>query len=136
MKSRLQNIAAAVCLATTTLGAAHAADVGISLSIAEPGTYGRVDIGAYPSPVLASPAPVIIDRRGPRVAPVYLWVPPAERVDWARHCAAYRACGAPVYFVEDHWYREHVLPGHERRVDRREDRRDDREDRREDRRGG
>jgi hypothetical protein len=44
-----------------------------------------------------------------RVEPVYLWVPPGHRKHWSKHCAQYGACGAPVYFVQDRWYREHVV---------------------------
>jgi len=100
--------ALAVCSLGTS-GAARAADVGVSISLSQPGVYGRVDIGRFPQPVLAAPQPVWV-RRGPPVEPVYLWVPPGHRKHWARHCARYNACGAPVYFVQDGWYRQHVAP--------------------------
>jgi len=138
MKTTLLKVALAATLSTlatlATTGAANA-EVGVSLSIAQPGVYGRVDIGQFPSPVLVSPRPYVASPAvGVGAAPVYLWVPPEHRLDWRRHCAVYGACGVPVYFVEDNWYHEHVIRGHERRVDRRDDRRDDRQDRREDRR--
>jgi hypothetical protein len=47
------------------------------------------------------------------------------------------ACGVPVVFVQDRWYRDHVMVPRrgydERRWDRRDERRDDRRDRRDDR---
>ena len=92
----------------TTLPAAQAADVGVSIGFSQPGVYGRVDIGRYPQPVLIAPQPVIIGRPVYRAEPVYLWVPPEHRRDWRHHCYRYGACGAPVYFVQDGWYRENV----------------------------
>lgn len=91
---------------------AQAADVGVSIGFSQPGVYGRVDIGRYPQPVLVAPQPVYIGRQVYR-EPVYLWVPPAHRHDWRRHCGYYRACGAPVYFVEDGWYRQNVYVRHD-----------------------
>jgi hypothetical protein len=104
-----------ILLATVTLAAALpslAADVGVSVQISQPGVYGRVDIGRFPQPQVIVQQPVIIGR--PVVVaqpePVYLWVPPGHRKNWGRHCGQYRACGVPVYFVEDRWYRDHVYP--------------------------
>jgi hypothetical protein len=103
-------------LATALLGlaglaavsAARATDVGVSIGFSQPGVYGRVDIGRYPQPVLIAPRPVVIGR--PVYAePMYLWVPTEHRRDWRRHCYHYGACGAPVYFVQDNWYREKVI---------------------------
>jgi hypothetical protein len=95
--------------AMTALPAARAADVGVSIGFSQPGVYGRVDIGRYPQPVLLAPQPVIIGRPAYRAQPVYLWVPPEHRHNWRRHCSYYGACGAPVYFVEDGWYRQNVI---------------------------
>lgn len=92
----------------TAMPAAQAADVGVSIGFSQPGVYGRVDIGRYPQPVLLAPQPVIIGRPVYR-EPVYLWVPPDHRRDWRRHCGYYGACGAPVYFVQDGWYHQHVV---------------------------
>lgn len=104
-------------LALAALGAAaapaQAGDVAVSIGFSQPGVYGRVDIGRYPQPVLIAPQPVIIGR--PVMAePVYLWVPPAHRRDWRHQCQRYGACGAPVYFVQDRWYRGHVQPRYDR----------------------
>jgi len=101
---------------------AHAGDVAVSIGFSQPGVYGRVDIGRYPQPMLIAPQPVYVGRPVYR-EPVYLWVPPGHRRDWRRHCHQYGACGAPVYFVEDGWYRQHVVV---RRDDGRDWRRDDR----------
>ncbi|RZL28374.1 MAG: hypothetical protein EOP35_26165 [Rubrivivax sp.] len=103
------------CIAPALLGLAalggapaRAGDVAVSIGFSQPGVYGRVDIGRYPQPVLIAPQPVVIGR--PVYAePVYLWAPPAHRRDWRNHCQRYRACGAPVYFVDDGWYRRTVV---------------------------
>ncbi len=88
--------------------AAQATDVGVSISVSQPGVYGRIDIGRYPQPVLVQPEPVYV-RRGPRMPePVYLWVPPGHQKNWRKHCGRYNACGVPVYFVQDDWYRERM----------------------------
>lgn len=118
--------------------AAQAADVGVSIGISQPGVYGRIDIGRFPQPVLVVPQPVVVVPRSYRVAPepVYLWVPPAHQRDWRHFCSRYNACGVPVYFVQDRWYRDqgpgrehfdgrHGRPGERRHDHRREDRRDD-----------
>ncbi|MGM9485320.1 hypothetical protein ACS5PN_29305 [Roseateles sp. NT4] len=100
--------------AVTALPSAQAADVGVSIGFSQPGVYGRVDIGRYPQPVLVAPQPVFVGRPVYRAQPVYLWVPPEHRRDWRRHCYHYGACGAPVYFVEDGWYRQNVIVHRER----------------------
>lgn len=91
-----------------------AADVGVSVQISQPGVYGRVDIGRFPQPQVVVQRPVVMIP--PRVViahpePVYLWVPPGHRKKWRKHCSRYNACGTPVYFVQDGWYRAHVEGG-------------------------
>ena len=81
--------------ALAALPAARAADVGVSIGFSQPGFYGRVDIGRYPTPVLLAPQPVVIGRPAYRAEPVYLWVPPEHRRDWRHQCRRYGACGAP-----------------------------------------
>lgn len=103
---------------------AQAADVAVSIGFSQPGVYGRVDIGRYPQPVLIAPQPVYVGRPVYR-EPVYLWVPPPHRRDWRHHCHAYHACGAPVYFVEDGWYRQNVVVHRDHHWRRDERRRDD-----------
>lgn len=124
---------------------ATAANVGVSVNIGDPNFYGSIDIGNYPPPQLLYPRPVIIQGGGVAVAPLYLHVPIAHSRNWRRYCGMYNACGRPVYFVNDNWYRQVYAPryrnehgrGHDRRDgdrhhddrrdhDRRDDRRDDR----------
>ena len=91
---------------------AFAADVGVSISVGQPGFYGQINIGDFPPPVLINRAPVIIDR-GPGyagAAPIYLRVPPGHRRHWNRNCYRYNACGRPVLFVEDNWYNQVYVP--------------------------
>jgi len=107
-------------LAVAATAPALAADVGVSVTISEPGVYGRVDIGRFPQPQLIVPQPVVIAPprvvAGPPVQPVYMWVPYGHRKDWGRHCARYNACGVPVYFVRHDWY-EREVHGHGERHD-------------------
>ena len=120
--------AAATAMSLLSLStAAQAADVGVSVQISEPGVYGRIDIGRFPQPAVVVQQPVIIQQPAYVVArpqPVYLWVPPGHQKNWGKHCGQYNACGVPVYFVQDRWYREHVMAqrGGERRDDWRDER--------------
>lgn len=123
-------------LSLVALGA-QATDVGVSISVGQPGFYGRIDIGPQYQPQLVYPQPVIIQRAPVAYAPVYLRVPPGHEKHWSKHCARYDACGRPVYFVRDNWYRDVYVPRYQREHgDRRDDRRDDwRDDRRDHGRG-
>jgi hypothetical protein len=93
--------------------AASAADVGVSVSVNQPGFFGRIDINQpppptaliLPQPVLIAPPPVHVVRP----APVYLRVPPGHEKKWGKHCAKYNACGVPVYFIRDNYYQEHYV---------------------------
>ena len=118
---------AAITASTVTF----AADVGVSISIGQPGFYGRLDIGDYPSPRLIYSQPIIVER-GVRIhqEPIYLRVPPGHAKHWSKHCHEYNACGERVYFVHDDWYeREYVPRYQERHRDYREDRQyEDRDD--------
>ncbi len=100
---------------------AFAANVAGSVGINVPGLYGRIDIGNEPPPQVVYRQPVVI-QRGPDYVqqPIYLHVPPGHAKNWRRHCAEYNACGQPVYFVQEQWYRSQYVPRH----------RDDRGDRR------
>ncbi len=92
-------------------------DVGVSISIGQPGFYGRIDIGNSPPPVLVYPQPVIIQPAPVAVVrqPIYLHVPPGHARDWARYCHRYAACNQPVYFVQDRWYQEVYVPQYRQR---------------------
>jgi hypothetical protein len=89
---------------------ALAADVGVSVSVGQPGFYGRIDIGNLPQPQLIYPTPVVIERVPVVREPVYLHVPPGHAKNWRKHCHKYNACGQPVYFVQDKWYNDVYVP--------------------------
>jgi hypothetical protein len=110
--SRVPGLAAAAVLLAAAAMPVQAADVAVSIAVSQPGVYGRIDIGRFPQPEVILPQPVVIVK--PRVVPVqpvqpvYLWVPPGHQKNWSKHCGRYNACGAPVYFVQDRWYQDHV----------------------------
>ncbi len=92
---------------------ALAADIGVTIGIDQPGVYGRIDIGRVPTPpvlmyqqpVVIMPTPVAVQRR-----PIYMHVPPGHAKQWKSYCNRYEACGQPVYFVQDGWYRDVYAP--------------------------
>jgi len=103
-----QGLAALALPAGLAMPVAAQTGVGVSVTISQPGVYGRVDIGNLPPPpvvvqrpVVIAPTPVAVYQR-----PVYLYVPPGHQKNWAKHCAKYAACGQPVYFVQEDWVRE------------------------------
>ncbi len=91
---------------------ALAQNVGVSVSVGQPGFYGRLDIGDFGPPPVIYQQPVIIERpvRYVPAAPLYLRVPPGHAKHWAKHCRAYNACGQQVYFVKDDWYNREYVP--------------------------
>ena len=99
-----------ITLAATLAASAASAqtNVGVSVSVNQPGVYGRIDIGNTPPPPVIYAQPVIYAK--PRVhvvqQPVYLYVPPGHQKKWGKHCHRYNACGQPVYFVKESWVRE------------------------------
>jgi hypothetical protein len=96
---------------------AFAADLGVSISIGQPGFYGQLDIGNFPQPQLVYPQPIVI-RQSPEFVsaqPIYLHVPPGHERHWSKHCAQYNACGRPVYFVRDDWYNNEYVPRYRQR---------------------
>jgi hypothetical protein len=122
----MKSLAILSTLATLLAAAlpAQATDVGVSVQISQPGVYGRIDIGRFPQPTVVVQQPVIVAR--PVVVaqpePVYMWVPPGHRKNWRKHCGRYNACGVPVYFVQQQWYQQHVMTGHDDRHGERGDR--------------
>jgi hypothetical protein len=86
--------------------------VGVSVSVSQPGFYGRIDVGRVPGPVVIYPQAVIIEQRPMTVVrqPIYLRVPPGHEKRWDKYCSRYNACGQPVYFVQERWYREEYAP--------------------------
>lgn len=100
-------------LALAVAGASPlAANAGVSVSIGEPGFYGRIDIGGMPPPRLIYAQPLEIYRPPVGVVrePIYLRVPPGHAKHWSRHCREYGACDRPVYFVQDRWYQDVYVP--------------------------
>jgi hypothetical protein len=101
-------------LATLLVATAPAmtTEVGVSISVGQPGFYGQIDIGNVPRPVLVYPQPVVIQpvRVVQPVQPIYLHVPPGHAKNWSKHCQKYDACSRPVYFVKEDWYNNVYVP--------------------------
>lgn len=93
-------------------------NVGVSVSVNQPGLYGRIDIGnvpqvpalIYPQPVVIQQTPVVMQRE-----PIYMHVPPGHAKNWAKYCGKYGACNQRVYFVQDSWYNDHYVPSRQGR---------------------
>ncbi|MFA6063555.1 MAG: hypothetical protein WC736_13270 [Gallionella sp.] len=117
----------AVMLVATLSPPAQAADVGVSLSIGQPGFYGRLDMGDYPPPQLLYRQPRMIERSDIHRAPVYLRVPPGHARNWRRHCRDYNACDEQVYFVQENWYQREYVPRYQ--AEHRDRKRNDKHDR-------
>jgi len=134
MKSFMITAALATAVFTAP---AIAADVGVSVTIGQPGFYGRIDIGdyPYPPPRVIYRQPRVIERVYIEREPIYMRVPPGHAKNWRKHCHRYDACGERVYFVQDSWYRNEYVPTyreyhHDRDDNRRDERRDDHRDNR------
>lgn len=83
------------------------------LAMGQPGFYGAIEIGNAPMPQVIYPQPVVVQAVPYGVAvppPVYLRVPPGYARHWRWHCHEFNACGRPVYFVRDNWYRQVYAP--------------------------
>jgi hypothetical protein len=108
----MKRILMAAAFAVTTISTpVLAADVGVSVSIGQPGFYGQLDIGNFPPPQVIYRQPKVIERGIPdNRPPVYLRVPPDQRRHWNRHCRKYNACGERVFFVQDGWYNREYAP--------------------------
>ena len=97
----------AVTAASAFMTPAHAnTDIGVSVTVGQPGFYGRIDIGNAPRPAVIYAQPVIIHQAPVKIVqqPIYLRVPPGHAKHWSTHCSKYNACGHPVYFVREEWY--------------------------------
>jgi hypothetical protein len=92
-----------------------AVDVGVGVTIRQPGVYGRIEIGTntppppviYRQPVVIAQPPVIVAE-----PPMYLYVPPGHAKKWRKHCHKYDACGRQVYFVREEWVRTQYVQAH------------------------
>lgn len=100
-------LAAVLALVSAPL---FAQDVGVSVTIGQPGFYGQIVLGNAPPPELIYPQPVVIVPGPAMPPPVYLHVPPGHERHWRRYCHDYDACGRPVYFVRDGWYNDVYVP--------------------------
>lgn len=144
-RSLIAQWASAAALASTLMVSAtavHAApQVGVSVSVNQPGVYGRVDIGrqqpvlVYQQPIIIQPAPYSVQQR-----PIYMRVPPKYHKNWKHYCGQYNACNQPVYFVQNgRGYPQNYAPMHrydDHRMKRRGERRGNDDDDRDDRRDG
>ena len=113
MKKYLLTVLAAWAAASATAPAWSAVDVGVGITIREPGVYGRIEIGSQPPPPLLYPQAVII--AAPAVVvqpPLYLYVPPGHAKNWRKHCGHYNACARQVYFVQETWVQERYEEKH------------------------
>lgn len=110
-------LAATVSLAALTSVPAMAADVGVSVTVGQPGFYGHIDIGDFPQPRVIYRQPVVIRPVPVHVVeqPVYMRVPPGHRKNWKKYCGRYDACDRPVYFVENRWYNDVYVPRYRER---------------------
>jgi hypothetical protein len=119
--------AAGAALAVLSFAAAPSAlaavDVGVGVTIREPGVYGRIEIGngappppvIYRQPVIVAPPPVVVHQPAVVVAPqppLYLYVPPGHAKHWRKHCYKYDACGRQVYFVREEWVQTEYVRAH------------------------
>jgi hypothetical protein len=87
------------------------AQTNVSISVGQPGFYGRIDIGDFgPPPVVYTQPVIIAPRPYYEPAPIYLRVPEGHRKHWAKWCGRYNACGQRVYFVRDDWYLNTYAP--------------------------
>lgn len=107
-------------LAVLMMTATHAkaSDVGISISIGQPGFYGELHFGGYyPTPQLIYPQPILIWQTPANLwqPPIYMHVPPGHAKNWSHYCYTYNACNRNVYFVQENWYRNVYIPYYQKR---------------------
>ena len=107
MRFLIHTAAALAAVFTLASGPVSAA---VSISVAEPNFFGRIDIGGYPPPRLIYEQPIIVRPVKVWSPPIYVRVPPVQARQWDRYCNQYGACGRPVYFVDDAWYRDVYVP--------------------------
>jgi hypothetical protein len=101
---------ATFALATFALGTSAKAEVGVSVTIDQPGIYGRIDLGNVPVPELIYERPVVVEQVRVVQKPIYLHVPPGHLKNWSKHCHQYQACSRRVYFVKEEWYERTYVP--------------------------
>jgi hypothetical protein len=114
---QMKRVFVALALAGVGISSMAGTNVGVSVSVNQPGVYGRIDIGNVPTPpvfinqqpVIIAPPAVVVEQQ-----PIYLHVPPGHAKNWRKYCGRYNACGQPVYFVHEDWYQQHYVPERER----------------------
>ena len=112
---------AAAMAATAIASSAVRADVGVSVSVGQPGFYGQIDIGDFPQPPVLYPQPVLIYKGPVDRPPVYLRVPSGHAKHWKKHCREYNACGERVFFVQEGWYEREYVPRYKKHLRDRKD---------------
>lgn len=125
----------AAALASLVAAPVQSADVGVSISIGQPGFYGQIELGDFPRPPVLYRQPVVIERVPVSRPPIYLNVPPGHAKNWRKHCRRYDACGERVYFVQNRWYEREYVPQYQKRKGGGKRHDDDRGDNRGDNRG-
>jgi len=60
----------------------QAADVGVSVSIGQPGFYGRINIGDFYEPAVIYPQPILVRPVYVVPQPIYHHVPPGHVKHW------------------------------------------------------
>ncbi len=96
---------AAMMAAVMAAGVASAKDT-------DPGIYGAIDVSRFPKPATLNSRPVTATapaKRG-KAQPIYVHVTAGEARHWHGTCQTYDACGVPVYFVTEGWFRSVYLP--------------------------
>ena len=115
MKTQL--LAAAMLALSTS---AFATDVGVSVTVGQPGFYGRIDLGNMAPPPVLYPQPVIIQRPARIVAePMYLRVPPGHAKKWDKHCHKYKCLLAQRLFRARRVVHQRICAALPRRTPRR-----------------
>jgi hypothetical protein len=111
----MKKVFAALALISTAFAAStQAADVGLAITVGQPGFYGQLDMGRVGPPQVVYRQPVVVERRFWNPAPMYVRVPQYQYGNWRSYCGRYNACGRPVYFVRDDWYRNVYSPRYHR----------------------
>jgi len=118
----MKTLAILTLAAAAVLPAYAGTNIGVSIGINAPGQYGRIDIDNYPQPVLVNPQPIVYAPTEIAVhqRPIYLYVPQVQQANWGRYCGGYRACGQPVYFVQENWVHNEYRREHDNRNGRKD----------------
>lgn len=102
-------LAAALSVAAA---AASAADVAVSAG--HPDYFGQLEVGHLAPPAVVYENAVIVrgKRRVEGAEAIYMRLPEKQVRQWSKYCSRYDACGRPVYFVKDEWYRNVYVAHH------------------------